>query len=84
MNYLLALCFILIFPGLIGRFLAHQTRIKGRYGLGPLHVCCPACDTPQPFLRKPSSMRQVLFGGYTCEACDCEIDKYGCPQIARR
>jgi hypothetical protein len=84
MNYLLALCFILIFPSLIGWFLTHQIKIKGHFGLGPLNVHCPACDTPQPFVRKPTSMRQALFGGYTCKACGCEIDKYGRPQPARR
>jgi hypothetical protein len=82
MNCPLALCFILIFPDLMGLFLYHQTRIKGRYGLGPLNIRCPACDTPQPFIRKPTSVRQALFGGYTCKACGCEIDKYGRAQQA--
>jgi hypothetical protein len=77
MNYLLALCFILIFPGLIGLFLRLQLQIKGRQGLGPLHVRCPACGTMQPFIREPSSTQQALLGGYTCKSCGCEIDKYG-------
>jgi hypothetical protein len=84
MNYLLALCFILIFPSLIGWLLTYQIKIQGHFGLGPLKVHCPACDTPQPFIRKPASTRQALFGGYTCKACSCEIDKYGRPQPARR
>jgi predicted RNA-binding Zn-ribbon protein involved in translation (DUF1610 family) len=84
MNYLPALCFILIFPGLIGLFLYHQTKIKGRYGLGPVNVRCPTCGTPQPFIRRPASMRQALFGGYTCKACGCEIDKYGRAQEAQQ
>jgi hypothetical protein len=82
MNYLLALYFILILPSLLAVFLYHQTTIKGRFGLGPLHVRCPACDTSQPFIRKPTSVRQALFGGYTCKACGCEIDKYGRAQRA--
>jgi hypothetical protein len=82
MNYLLALYFILILPSLLALFLYRQTMIKGRFGLGPLHVRCPACYTSQPFIRKPTSVGQALFGGYSCKACGCEIDKYGRAQRA--
>jgi hypothetical protein len=45
---------------------------------------CPACGTQQPTLRKPSSLRQALFGGWTCPSCGTEIDRKGRPIAARR
>lgn len=38
---------------------------------------CPECDAVQPKTRKPKNMRQVLWGGWTCHGCGCEIDRKG-------
>jgi hypothetical protein len=38
---------------------------------------CPRCATQQPFWRKPTSLRQGFFGGWTCRICKTEIDRNG-------
>ncbi len=38
---------------------------------------CPACDSVLPFIRTPRNLRQVVWGGWTCENCRAEIDKAG-------
>jgi len=37
---------------------------------------CPSCDTQLPKVRKPTSLRQALWGGWTCKACGKEYDKW--------
>ena len=38
---------------------------------------CPNCSTPVPSVRKPTSFRQFLWGGWTCESCATEMDRNG-------
>jgi hypothetical protein len=38
---------------------------------------CPTCGTQQPAIRKPTSLRQTLWGGWTCANCGTEIDRHG-------
>ena len=38
---------------------------------------CPNCNTPVPSVRTPTSLRQLLWGGWTCETCDTEMDRHG-------
>lgn len=38
---------------------------------------CPSCGTLQPAIRKPTSLRQWVWGGWTCAACGTEIDRHG-------
>lgn len=38
---------------------------------------CPNCGSPLPSRRKPKSLRQLLWGGWTCPACACEVDRLG-------
>lgn len=38
---------------------------------------CPTCATQQPALRKPASLRQIFWGGWTCANCGTEIDRHG-------
>lgn len=38
---------------------------------------CPECGTPVPRNRRPTSLRQVLWGGWTCSKCSTEMDRYG-------
>ena len=38
---------------------------------------CPECRASLPQVRLPTSLRQALWGGYTCNKCGCEIDKWG-------
>jgi ribosomal protein L37AE/L43A len=38
---------------------------------------CPNCGMPVPMFRKPKSLRQALWGGWTCSRCSTEIDREG-------
>jgi hypothetical protein len=38
---------------------------------------CPVCETQQPAIRRPTSFRQLLRGGWTCAKCGTEIDRHG-------
>jgi hypothetical protein len=40
-------------------------------------ILCPCCKLPLPAKRKPTSLSQTLWGGWTCSNCGCEIDKDG-------
>jgi hypothetical protein len=40
-------------------------------------VTCPRCGTVAPFFRKPTSLRQALWGGWTCANCGCNMDRWG-------
>ena len=51
----------------------------GKMGMNFKKVNCPQCQTPMPRTRAPKSLRQTLWGGWTCPQCGCEMDKYGQP-----
>jgi transposase len=38
---------------------------------------CPKCGAQLPRVRKPTSIKQLLWGGWKCPACGCEIDRLG-------
>jgi len=40
-------------------------------------VNCPKCSTRQPQTRFPRNWRQFFFGGWTCERCETEMDRFG-------
>ena len=40
-------------------------------------VNCPKCKEPQPKIRKPQGMNEILWGGWTCKLCGCKMNKYG-------
>ena len=48
-----------------------------KWGINLKEMCCPRCGEKSPSIRKPMSLRQVLWGGWTCPKCGCEIDKWG-------
>ena len=50
---------------------------KNRWGMNLESVNCPACGSPAPQVRQPKSLRQALWGGWTCAKCSCEMDKWG-------
>ena len=52
-------------------------RRSGKWGCNLRRVFCPRCNFRQPVVRIPTSWRQFWWGGWTCEACSCEIDKWG-------
>lgn len=40
---------------------------------------CPNCGAPFPATRIPKNFRQAMWGGWTCERCDEEFDKWLAP-----
>lgn len=38
---------------------------------------CAGCGELMPKLRKPANTRQMLWGGWTCQKCGCELDRKG-------
>ncbi|MEZ5426312.1 MAG: hypothetical protein R2747_08615 [Pyrinomonadaceae bacterium] len=50
---------------------------KGKMGINLSKVVCPDCGKSLPTIRKPKNARQMMWGGWTCDACGCEVDKYG-------
>lgn len=56
---------------------AHGTRVKNKWGVNKQPVFCPHCKTQFPTVRQPQSLRQAMWGGWTCEVCGIEVDKWG-------
>jgi hypothetical protein len=54
-----------------------QTLTRGKWGFGMLRGPCPRCGAPMPMIRKPTSVEEAMWGGWTCEKCGCKVDKYG-------
>ena len=50
---------------------------KTRNGINFRRVKCPRCGKFMPIIRRPATERQRLYGGWTCDQCGCEIDKWG-------
>jgi hypothetical protein len=64
--------------GALGAFIWQQSNAKGRWGLGSLTgTKCPRCGTRLPAIRKPTSIEETVWGGWTCPKCGCKVDKYG-------
>ncbi len=38
---------------------------------------CPDCGEQLPTFRKTTNKRQMLWGGWTCPNCGCEVDRKG-------
>ncbi|HJZ56982.1 MAG TPA: hypothetical protein VKE74_18580 [Gemmataceae bacterium] len=72
-----------LFAGLLvlGALVLRDTiRKDGRWGINFKSLAgaeCPNCDAPLPAVRKPKNFQQVLWGGWTCPECGCQIDKWG-------
>jgi hypothetical protein len=67
-----------IFVLCVGAILvAYGTAAKNRWGINLDQVVCPRCGTPPSPVHRPQSVRQAMWGGWTCEACGAEVDKWG-------
>lgn len=73
---LIGLLVVLALSAPVAWFFWHQTKIKGRWGI-KFSGTCPRCGTQMPRLRKPDSLQQALWGGWTCPNCGAKLDKYG-------
>jgi hypothetical protein len=79
----LVICTLVFIPLLVGLFLVIRDtrRGYGRWGVNPRPLRCPRCDFEAPLVRTPANLRQMLWGGVTCEECGCEYDKWGKPLV---
>jgi hypothetical protein len=50
---------------------------KSGWGINLSAVHCPRCNRLMPTVRKPKSVAQAMWGGWTCEQCGCAMDKWG-------
>ncbi len=37
---------------------------------------CPRCSEPLPRIRAPTSLRQMMWGGWTCQRCGAELNNH--------
>ena len=54
-----------------------SNKSKGNWGINLGTVNCPKCKEEQPQIRMPKSIKEALWGGYSCNNCGCKMDKYG-------
>ena len=76
---LIVVAFALFKPEWLGARRAQSpTNIrKSRWGINLKSLNCPRCNRLMPTIRKPKSMWEALWGGWTCENCGCSMDKWG-------
>jgi hypothetical protein len=72
---ILALFFYLLALGAV--VVAYGTAVRNSWGINLEPVSCPRCGTPLPRMRDPRSLRQALWGGWTCPVCGTGVDKWG-------
>ena len=63
-------------PVLFVALFFHRRQAQFR-GIGLFGANCPRCAAPLPTVRKATSIREALWGGWTCEHCSCKIDRLG-------
>ena len=63
--------------GLLVALALFGTLYKSRWGINVDSVSCPRCKTPLPRFYGPRSLRQALWGGWTCPICGAGVDKWG-------
>lgn len=49
----------------------------GKLGVNLKRASCPECGRTAPAVREPASMRQAVWGGWTCQSCGTQLDKCG-------
>jgi hypothetical protein len=79
--YLIA--FGLISAILVAKIVLDSRRRRGVMGINLRSMSCPTCATEIPTVRRPTSLRQALFGGSTCKSCGTELDKWGRIRLQR-
>jgi len=72
-----ALIFFLIVFAVLAPIIISTVRKKGRLGINFKVPDCPGCGEKLPAVRQPKSSHQMLWGGWTCEFCQTEVDKWG-------
>lgn len=71
--------YVLVLLGLLGAgvlLVVYGTAKKNRWGINRSAVSCPRCGTTAPRIRQPQTLRQAMWGGWTCPTCGTEVDKW--------
>ena len=71
---LLACVMVLVILGVV---LYLSTKFKTKLGVNTSKLTCPECGLAAPATRAPRNRREMLWGGFTCEKCETEVDKWG-------
>jgi hypothetical protein len=65
--------------------IVYGTIFKTRWGINAAaSVECPRCHHVRGQIRKPTNLRQFLWGGGTCPSCGLEVDKWNRPVSSPR
>ena len=64
-----------VFSGVI--LVLYGTSVRNKWGVNFKPARCPHCDTPTLRVRIPRSLREFMWGGWTCGACGTRVDKWG-------
>ncbi len=74
---------LLIISGILGvgmLLVIHGTIFKTRWGINTARQSeCPSCHKTYGQIRIPRNLRQTLWGGFTCDQCGVETDKWNRP-----
>ncbi len=66
----------LIFGAIFAPALHFGFKRSGMYApRGKAQHSCEVCGQPLPVVRRPTSLRQALYGGWTCPNCGAELDR---------
>ena len=71
----LAICAAVV--GAATALILRGNQTKSRWGVHLHTINCPHCSHEQPTLRKPTNIQQAAWGGWTCEECGTQMDKWG-------
>ena len=62
----------------VGLLVVRDTvRRRGRWGINLRKPSCASCGAELAAVRVPGSMRQMIWGGWTCPGCGQQLDKWG-------
>jgi hypothetical protein len=50
---------------------------ESEWGINLETVYCPKCNERMPVVRVPENLHQLMWGGWTCPLCGCQMDKWG-------
>jgi len=74
---------LLIISGVLGvgiLLVIHGTIFKTRWGINTgSQFECPSCHKIHGQIRIARNLRQTLWGGFTCDQCGLETDKWNRP-----
>jgi hypothetical protein len=55
----------------------YGTSVRNKWGINFKTARCPHCEASAPRMRMPKSLREFMWGGWTCDACGTRVDKWG-------